>query len=136
MKSIITMLLLACTIVCFGQEKKGNSSTVNTFKETNNEDNRILLRQDAPSNKVISVLMDNGHGRINFSPYEQGEMEDFEFSKVQAIKFLKARDSLQGIFLQKLLIRNKVDLSRLSQHPDSLKITLAGIEYILKPIKK
>lgn len=73
---------------------------------------------------------------LKFSPFEKGEQAEFESSKKQIIKLFVVQDSLHGIFLRNFLIRNGVDLSRLSQHPDSLKIKPEGIEYILKPIKK
>lgn len=69
---------------------------------------------------------------IKFSAYESGEMADFEATQKQLIKIFRSQDSLKGVFLQKFLVRNGVDLARLSQHQDSLKITSEGIQYILK----
>lgn len=73
---------------------------------------------------------------LAFSPYEKGEMAEFELAKTQLIKIFRSQDSLQGVFLQKFLTRNGVDLTRVSNHKDSLTIKPEGIEYILKPKKK
>ena len=114
MKQSITLTLIILSIACFGQDVTAKANQVKAKEET-----------------IISP-----EKKISFSPYESGELAEFETNKKQLIKLFKGQDSLQMVFLQKLLIRNGVDLSRLSQHKDSLNISEQGITYILKPKKK
>lgn len=107
MKQIL-ILLLFCSTGLFAQQKS--------------------IQSRAVKDKDIDTLF--------FSSYERGEMEDFENAQKQLIKIYKQQDSLRNIFLQKFLSRNGVDLTRLSNHPDSLYITSTEIKYILKPKTK
>jgi hypothetical protein len=59
---------------------------------------------------------------LKFSAYEKGELKDFSSAKEQLIKMYQQQDSLQIVFLRKFLVRNGIDLNRVSNHPDSLAI--------------
>ena len=71
-----------------------------------------------------------------FSAYESREVKEFENIQKELAKLFRQQDSLKITFLKKYLIANNVDLTRVSDHKDSLKISDKGIELILKPIKK
>lgn len=82
---------------------------------------------------------------IKFNAYEKFKAQDHaemvrQFNAFAKQIGYKKRDSLYYIFLneelQVNLAANKIDFSRISQHPDSLKITEDGIIAILKPKKK
>lgn len=73
-----------------------------------------------------------------FSAFEKREQQEFEQATKQIqliVKQYQKLDSIHGIFLQKYLIANGIDLTRISNHPDSIKIDQTGIKLILKPKK-
>ncbi len=117
----LTILFLLISIAVFAQAKE--PVTANASSTTKGE---------------IFKIKSNGGGKywestITLSAFEKGEMADFETVQKQLVKIFRSQDSLKGLFLQKFLVRNGVDLTRLSQHPDSLSITDHDIKYILKP---
>lgn len=53
-----------------------------------------------------------------------------------AAKYLHLADSIKWSIVRIMFQIKKIDLALVSQHPDSLKITPAGISYILRKPKK
>jgi len=85
--------------------------------------------------------------KFAFSVYEKGEEADYKDFVKQSMavrKQIGQRDSVRYSFIQKFILLNlkekNIDATRVSIHPDSLKVTPDGVEILLRkekpPVKK
>ena len=105
MKKLLTIGLLLCVTLAYSQAKK-----------------------EEPKPEPV---------KFAFSTYEKNEESDYKDFVKQSMsvrKQISQRDSLHSQFIQKFVLLNLkekgIDVSRVSVHPDSLKVTLNGVEIV------
>lgn len=108
MNKLLTLTLILASFVCFSQ-----------------------VKPDSLHKKIIL-----SKGETLTIKNQQSFMMDASRQYVFFQKQIRARDSVYGAFLQITLTANGIDLSRVSDKGDSLKITDKEILVILKPKRK
>ncbi len=118
----LTLIFISISAACLGQSPK---------KEAKN-DTYLVSEISIDGKEQISR-------KITFSKGEalsEKEYRDYVLQTNPIIRQRHQRDSSRFNFLRVLIQAEGIDLSRVSPHPDSLKITDKEILLILKPKKK